>query len=140
MVVLWQAGGVQITEAVPAGAELRLLVDGEERAYSNQEFHKGGYELRGASLMWVGELVAGQHVAEVPAKTHAGRFTLSWWYDTRTLQVIELRTKDQAECGQCCAGEDDACTGTTGACHCDEACVDFGDCCSTYCATCGGCD
>ncbi len=57
----------------------------------------------------------------------------------------QICTNDCARCvsntscdGRCCPGRNDACTPTTGAgCFCDDACVQFGDCCSDFQQFCG---
>src|SRR5690606_1480465 len=38
----------------------------------------------------------------------------------------------------CCLGTDNSCTAPGGSCYCDEYCVQAGDCCADYIATCGG--
>jgi hypothetical protein len=92
VLVLFKAGGVQAYPGNNARAYFRLLIDGNEKALSTQEFHNGGWELRDASLLWLeSSLAVGNHVFKVQwRRGESGRVNACWYGDLRSLIVVNL--------------------------------------------------
>jgi hypothetical protein len=92
VLVLFKAGGVQAYPGNNARAYFRLLIDGNEKALSTQEFHNGGWELRDASLLWLeSSLAVGNHVFKVQwRRGESGRVNACWHGDLRSLIVVNL--------------------------------------------------
>ena len=88
---VFKTGGTQITGVANGRARFRLLVDGQEKAFTLHEFHNNGWELRDVSLFKIETLSAGNHTVQVQWNTESANLGTGWYSDNRVLQAIELR-------------------------------------------------
>src|SRR5207248_2815810 len=99
--ILVQINGVQAYknnagQPQAIGAYFQLLVDGNWRDFTRQEFHYSGWELRGVTLSRLMQLNPGTHIIKVQwyvaaaAPDAANTLQCSWYGDQRSIQVIEL--------------------------------------------------
>lgn len=100
--VRFEMGGVQATGTNAAinqaHAEFRLLLNNVSQAYTMNEFHQNGWELRTVSLQRLLLLPAGTHTLVVQWSVRSTQATANnpvvlrggWYNDTRSLTAIEL--------------------------------------------------
>ncbi|HEU0015552.1 MAG TPA: hypothetical protein VFQ45_17885 [Longimicrobium sp.] len=88
--LLFKAGGVQLTGAGNGQIHFRMLVDGSQVAFCLHEFHNNGWQLRDVSLVWMGDLAAGTRRVSVQWKVQAGVGSCCWYGDNRSLIALEL--------------------------------------------------
>lgn len=88
--LMFKTGGVQITGAQNGRGRFRMLVDGNQVAFTLQEFHNAGWELRDVSLYWLGTLSKGKHDIAVQWHAEGGTLSCCWYNDNRNLIAIEL--------------------------------------------------
>ena len=90
--VLFGAGGCEITGTTAGAGAFALEVDGEVRGgWHHQTFHHDGQELRDVTLVESLTLAAGAHTARVLWRSDQGQLSVSAAGATRALQVISLR-------------------------------------------------
>jgi hypothetical protein len=93
VLILFHMPGVQIQGANSnnGAANFRILVDGTSWAFTRNEWHNNGWELRSIHLDRLVSLGAGNHTITVQwACTNGGTMTGCWYGDTRTLSVLEF--------------------------------------------------
>lgn len=85
-----KVAGVQTQGAANVRAHFRLLIDGSQWAYDEQEFHNNGWELRDVCLFALPSLSAGTHNVALQWRTDGNEVHCSWYGGTRGIFAIEL--------------------------------------------------
>ncbi|MBL8485083.1 MAG: hypothetical protein JNJ60_23005 [Rhodocyclaceae bacterium] len=88
--VMFKTGGVQGVGQATIRGHFRLLIDGAQHAYCEQEFHNNGWELRDVSLFALPALAAGSHQIVVQWRSDGQQVHASWYGDTRQIICLEL--------------------------------------------------
>jgi hypothetical protein len=86
--------GVQVTggDGAHSAAYFNMTLDGGEIAFTRQEFHNNGWELRDVTLTRLFVLGAGSHTIAINWAVGAGggQVGCCWYGDARKLMVVEL--------------------------------------------------
>lgn len=90
VLIIVKVAGVQTQGAANVRAHFRLLIDGVQWAYDEQEFHNNGWELRDVSLFALPTLSAGTHNVALQWRTDGGEVHCAWYNGTRSIFAIEL--------------------------------------------------